>query len=107
MTRVVVDAGACGFTITVEVVRLSRRRVKVAIGGDCDMVNEMSSQLSELDWHAALRAPENSVVYQCASKHIRHAACPVPMAILKAIEVEVGITLPRDVVIQFEPKEHK
>ncbi|MBI4316389.1 MAG: hypothetical protein HY679_10665, partial [Chloroflexi bacterium] len=30
-----------------------------------------------------------------------HTACPIPAAILKAIEVEVGIALPKDVTITF------
>jgi hypothetical protein len=102
MTKVVIEAGICGYTITVEATKLSRRRVRVTIAGDCDMVNQMNSQLWELDWRDALKPPEESVVYKCASKHIRHVACPVPMAIMKAIEAEVGAALPKDVAVRFE-----
>lgn len=103
MTTVVVDPGICGFVTTVEVVRLTAHRVRVSITSGCEMVNEMNSQLSELNWSDALRQPEQSVVYKRASQHIGHCACPVPMAILKAIEVEVGAALPQDVVVRFEP----
>jgi len=37
-----------------------------------------------------------------ASRDISHAACPVPSAILKAIEVEVGAALPQDVTMTIE-----
>ena len=45
MTKVVVEAGICGFTIAVEVVRLSARRVRVSVASECDMVSEMNNQL--------------------------------------------------------------
>ncbi|MBI4771144.1 MAG: hypothetical protein HY784_12220, partial [Chloroflexi bacterium] len=53
--------------------------------------------------HQVFRPMDESAVYQSAARHIRHTACPIPAAILKAIEVEVGIALPRDVHIQFQP----
>jgi len=102
MTKVVVEAGICGFTATIEVVRLSARRVRVRVVSECEMVSEMNSQLEELDWQDALRQLEDSPVYNSAFEHIKHPACPVPVAILKAIEVEVGAALPQDVAIRFE-----
>ena len=38
-------------------------------------------------------------IWQLAAKHRLHAACPVPVGILKAIEVEAGLALPADVSI--------
>ena len=35
------------------------------------------------------------------AKHCAHAACPVPVGILKAIEVEAGLALPADVIIKI------
>ncbi|MBE9513967.1 MAG: hypothetical protein KAX25_04240 [Dehalococcoidia bacterium] len=102
MTRVVVDPGICGFPAIVEVTRLSSRKVKVAITSDCEMLAQMGAHLSELDWRDALKAQDASLVQEYASQHIKHVACPVPTAILKAIEVEVGVALPRDVSIQFD-----
>jgi hypothetical protein len=103
MTRVVVEAGVCGFTATVEVVRLSSRKVSVALASDCERVSQFGKNVREWDWHHVLRQPGNYLasesVFQCMQHHV---SCPVPLAILKAIEVEVGAALPRDVVIRFE-----
>ena len=107
MTRVVVDAGICGFTTKVAVTRLSARRARVVIASECDAVTEMGSQLQEVDWPDALRSAADSPVYNCAFQHIKHAACPVPSAILKAIEAEVGVALPRDVSVRFEATEQR
>jgi len=106
MTKVVVEAGICGFSITVEVVRLSARKVRVSVASECDIVREMNNQLGELEWQDALKPLADSPVYKSAFEHIKHPACPVLVAIGKAIEVEVGVALPRDVVIRFEPTNH-
>ena len=44
----------------------------------------------------------DSAVYRSATQHLKHAACPVPSAILKAIEVEAGLAVPQDVIIKIE-----
>lgn len=76
------------------------------ISSDCEMVASLGSQLSELDSRDALRSHGRSAVYECAFQHIKHVACPVPAAILKAIEVELGAALPGDVSIRFKPRDH-
>ena len=54
-----------------------------------------------LDRFAPLTGFQNNPVYRSASKHLKHAACAVPSAILKAIEVEAGLNVPKDAVIRF------
>jgi len=92
-------------TATVEVVRVSKRRVRVGITSDCEMVTEMGKSLAELDQEDALKSLLQSGVYQCASECSLHVSCPVPMAVLKAIEVEAGLALPRPVLVHFETTE--
>jgi hypothetical protein len=65
----------------------------------------MNPDLARVQWkgkgHEVFKRMTESAVYQSAAQHIRHTACPIPTAILKAIEVEVGIALPKDVTITF------
>ncbi|MDP2917562.1 MAG: hypothetical protein Q8O16_06510 [Dehalococcoidia bacterium] len=102
MTRIIVDPGICGFKATVEVARQDRLKVKISIATECDMIKALGAELAELDWREALGKPSESPVYKCAFRHIKHTACPLPSAVLKAVEVEVGAALPRDVVFHFE-----
>jgi len=102
MTKVVVEAGVCGFSTTITVVKLPSQRVRITLVSDCEMVSKIGGQLEELDWRSALRQKGNRLVYKAAFQCTRHATCPVPVAILKAIEVEVGAALPGDVIIRFE-----
>jgi hypothetical protein len=106
MTRVIVDAGICGFTATIEVFKLSAKRVRVDISSDCEMVSKLGEQLREVEWINALKLPENPLLCKCAHRYINHVDCPVPVAIIKAIEVEVGLALAKDAVIHFDVAKH-
>ena len=106
MTRVVGDPGICGFNAIIEVVRLSAQRVRVTVASDCEMISKIGGQLVELDWRIFLREEGNYKVYKSVFQCIRDIACPVPLAIYKATEVEIGAALPKDVVIRFESTNH-
>jgi hypothetical protein len=106
MTRVNVDSGICGFTSTIEVSKLSAKRVRVDITSECEMVSKLGEQLYDVELRNALKLPENPLLCKGAHRYIRHVACPVPIAILKAIEVEVGLALAKDVVIHFDAANH-
>ncbi len=105
MTRVVVEAGICGFATTVEATKTGKRRVSVSVESDCEAVAEMNGDLHDLGWMEALGKPGDSPVWECVCEHLAHASCPVPIGILKAVEVELDLALPKDVVIHFEKVE--
>lgn len=106
MTQVTVEAGICGFTSTIEVSKLSAKRVRVDITSDCEMVSKLGEQLHDIELRNALKLTENPLLCKCAHRYIHHVACPVPIAILKAIEVEVGLALAKDIVIHFDVTNH-
>lgn len=107
MTRVVVNPGICGFITIIEVDKVAKRRVRVVITSDCEMVTKLGESLTELDQWEASKPRADCDVHRQASRHTLHSACPIPIGILKAIEVEAGLALPRDVVIRFETTGHK
>jgi hypothetical protein len=103
MARVKVEAGACGLTVIVEAHRIDSQTVRVRIHSQCKQLTAMNPDLEEVHWRRDVFCRmTDSVVYKSAAKHISHTACPVPSAILKAIEAEVGLALAKDVSIQFE-----
>ena len=101
MTVVEVDAGCCGFTTKIEILKVDDQMVKAAVSSDCEMITAWGKELGSLNWGQCLRNAAASPVFQCTSKHIGHVACPVSLALLKAMEVEVGVALPVDVAIRF------
>jgi hypothetical protein len=102
MTRVTVDPGICGFITAVEVEKIAEHKVKVTITSDCDQVKELGQQLTLVEPWEAIKQHFNCEIYEAASRCHLHVTCPVPVAILKAIEVEAGLALSRDAVIHFE-----
>lgn len=103
MSRCTVHAGACGYVVQVTVEKLDRNSVRVSLQSECEQITALQPDVAELNWRRGVFCRiASSQVYQAAALHLNHAACPVPSAILKAIEVEVGIALPKDVTIHFE-----
>jgi hypothetical protein len=106
MARAEVHSGICGFEVEVEVTSLDKKHVQVALHTDCEMCLAMNPELANLQvkgkGHRVLLPMTHSAVYESASRHIRHPGCVVPAAIIKAIEVEIGVALPEDVIIKLE-----
>ncbi|MDD5093340.1 MAG: hypothetical protein PHV74_03035 [Dehalococcoidia bacterium] len=100
MTKVVVNPGICGFLTSIEVEKTAGRKVRVRILSDCETVTKLGESLTEVDQRDVIKQHAN--INRTAWKFPLHPSCPVPVAIIKAVEVEGGLALPRDVVIHFE-----
>lgn len=101
MTRVIVSPGACGFTVAITAEKGKDKKVLIALDTACEMVQKMLADIATVDQRVTLTGFRDNPVYQSAAKHLKHVACPVPSAILKAIEKETGMNVPRDVRIEF------
>jgi hypothetical protein len=101
LTKVRINSGICGFTATVTAEKKDKKNVRITIESDCEMVEKLAAELPGLDMMSAFTAHLNNPVYRAASKHIRHVACPVPAGILKALEAELGLSIPKDADIIF------
>ena len=100
-----VNPGPCGFKTAIEVAKTAKRKVKVTITSDCETITNLGQSLTVVGHWDSLQPRESSEVHAQAAKHGLHTACPVPIAILKAIEVEAGLAVPRDISIRFEKTE--
>jgi hypothetical protein len=68
---------------------------------DCGYVEKLAAQLSEVDPYREISyRGEGPVTFKLAAEHLVHPACPVPAGIIKAIEVEAGLALPKDASIK-------
>lgn len=103
MTRVTVDAGACGFKAIVRVRQVGGSRLQIHISSPCEMLTAMNRELGVVDWKRGVFGRFlDSLVYRCAHQHVKHLDCPVPCAIIKAIQVEVGAAVPAPARIDIE-----
>jgi hypothetical protein len=102
MAKAKVEAGICGFVASIEATA-GGRQITLRIISDCPRVQKMAETLTEVDGLAVIgpRSRPNPIKEAAAEARL-HAACVVPTAIIKAIEVSAGLALPRDVHIQIE-----
>ncbi len=101
MTKVIINSGICGFSTVVIAEQGPVKKVRITLESECEMVQKMNKDLTELDLRTAFTNHINNPVYRCAAQCLKHVACPVPSGILKALEVELGLCLPKDASILF------
>ena len=102
MTQAEIKPGICGFTTMVEVCKTGVRSCSLTVKSDCSHIQELAGKLTELDPFREISfRGEGPTVFREAAKTLPHPACPVPVGIIKAIEVEAGLALPRDVEIRL------
>jgi hypothetical protein len=96
-----IDAGICGFQTTCIATKNDDGTVHLAIESGCKAVLKLAEQLQNVDpmkevfWRRSLPR-----THELAPGCLSHPACPVPAGIIKAIEVESGLALPKDATIK-------
>ena len=102
MAKAEINSGICGFTTTVTARADGLSRVRLTIESECPAVQRLAEQLTEVDPLREITFRGNGpVVNKVAPDCLRHAACPVPIGIIKAVEVSAGLALPADVTIRL------
>ena len=101
MTRILIHPGACGMPATVEVIRKEGRIFAIKITSQCEMIEKLGKELPEVTMIDIFMRFFDNPVYRAGAICLKHVACPVPSGILKALEVEAGLNLPKDVSITF------
>lgn len=102
MAKAKVFAGACGFTTVVKVTKISKMKVKIKIISACQDIRKLNDELAEVDCSKGIFGNMvDSYIYKVASAKLKDSDCPVPCAIIKTIQVELGGAIPKDVVIKI------
>lgn len=101
--KVCVDAGVCKMKTTITARSNDMGMVDIDIQSDCPSILKMSWGLKSVNPYAEVESEfTGSEIYRLAGEApIRHTACPVPCAIVKAIEVAGDLGIKRDVTIRF------
>ena len=99
MTRAEINPGICGLRTVVEV-RCLGGKCECRLESDCEAVQLPAGELTEADpFREISHQGATPRTHEIAARILPHAACPVPAAIIKAIEVEAGLALPADATI--------
>jgi hypothetical protein len=96
-----VCSGTCGFTTVVGARAQDLNRVALTIVSECQATQELSAELTEVNpLQEVLLRGSAALTLRLAACHLWHAACPVPVGVIKAVEVAAGLTLPVDMTIK-------
>ena len=102
MIVVEVDPGICGLTSKIKITSTDMQHAAIEIESDCPDIRDLAAEIRQVEGYAEVFAKVGqSSIYELARKHCKHAACPVPMAIVKGVEAAIGAALPRDVSVKI------
>lgn len=105
MTKAEINAGICGFKTVVNA-RMNGGHCDISITSDCSAIRRLAEVLTRVDPYREFTfRDEGPETYQLAAEYCSHAACPVPVGIIKAIEIEAKLALPADVTIKLSKSE--
>lgn len=103
MIHLEIDAGVCGMKTVVKAQSEDMQTATLDIDSDCPDIQKAAEELKQINgMQEAFGKIGNTTVYETARKYCKHAACPVPAAIIKATEAACGLALPKDVSITIE-----
>jgi len=100
MAKAEIFGGVCGFTTVVLAEKSGRSNILLEITSDCPAFKNLNDDLNEVDgMDCAFSKVGEGPIYDACRIHCKHGACPVPMGIVKAVEVAAGLALPRDATV--------
>ena len=105
MTKVKINPGVCGFITAVEAASKDGMEVKLSVRSGCESVVKMFKDLGDTfdSYEMCLVRPGHGPLFEYASeKFPAHCGCPILSGVIKAVEAECKLALPRDVSITFE-----
>lgn len=103
---VVVDAGICGFQTRIHAHSEDEQNVAFKVASGCEKARAFGDALmakGPVDGYAEISAGADGVVLTVARQHLKGccAACAVPVAAFKAMQVAAGVALPKDVTLKI------
>lgn len=104
MTKVIINPGICGLVTSVEATSEDQMEVKVTVKSGCPSFNKMFQDLGDTfdAYEICLTKPGANAFYEYTAKNMPgHASCPVVSGIIKCMEVECKLALPKDATITF------
>lgn len=105
MTKVRIDPGICNLITKVEAESEDQMEVKVRVKSGCESINKMFQELGDTfdAYEVCLVKTGCGPLYDYAGEHLPgHACCPAIAGIIKCIEVECKLALPKEAKISFE-----
>ena len=98
-----IKPGICGFQTIVRICKDHKTGRYVTVESECEQALLLGRHLKKTRLVDMIQGPiDQNPVYQLASSCHIHPSCPVPCGIIKAVEVALGVALPKEVRIELK-----
>ncbi len=98
-----VNPGICGLKSVIKSESADMMTAEVRIESECPAVMQLAEKIKTVDAMKEIFAPfGTSSIFTESTGTLTHTTCPVPTAILKAVEASCSLALPADVVIEIK-----
>ncbi len=102
MATAEIDSGKCGYHTRVET-WMEDETCRIQITSECSAIQRLAEALTEVSPYGEISFRRKMpVTLEMGAKYCTHTACPVPVGIIKAVEIAAGLALPQDVHIQLK-----
>ena len=103
MAKARIEAGICGHTAEVEAEADQNYQVKVKIESSCKHIQKLAENLNEVNALNEISSRRDTPeILAKGLEYCTHASCPVPVGIIKTVEVAAGLALPQTATIVVE-----
>lgn len=105
-----IESGICGFKTVVKASSEDSQNVTFEIATGCEKIRAFAQALcarGPVDAYQEISAQGESVVLSTARESLKGccAACVVPPAVFKAMQIAAGLALPQDITIKLMKSE--
>ena len=101
MTHVEVNPGVCGLMTVIRAQSDNDGLVRLEVEGECPAVKRLAECLGAMDPYTEGGTIFKSSVYKAADTCLKHPECIVPAAMIRAVNVEAGLALPKEAWIRI------
>ncbi|MDT3698911.1 MAG: hypothetical protein RO469_05735 [Thermincola sp.] len=101
MTKVNIESGVCGFCTSVQAEPGAKYTAKLTVESTCPHVQKIAENFGEVNAMKELFKKGQSQIMELCNANLPHITCPVPIGILKALEVSTGMALPKEAKVSF------
>lgn len=102
MAKGIIEAGICGLKTTVVVEDKDGMNYTLKVDSECGAYKDLEQRLPEVTMMAGFDPVGSGAIYEACREKCKHGACPVPMAIIKTVEVAANMALPKEVKLTLE-----
>lgn len=102
MAKGIIEAGICGLKTTVVVEDKDGMNYTLKVDSECGAYKDLDQRLPEVTMMAGFDPVGTGAIYEKCREKCKHGACPVPMGIVKTVEVAANMALPKEVKITIE-----